>query len=317
MSDWVSEARALERGGRETLIAIGKFDGVHLGHARLLASAASRAASRGLMPAVLTFDPHPAIVLGRSAPPMLTPLPKKASLIHRVAPEFAVVAQRFDRAYAARTPREFAAEVLIGQLGARAVVVGQNFRFGRERAGTFDTLHALGEELGFDVWAEPIAGDARGRWSSTRVRAALRAGDVDDATAVLGRPYALEGTVVEGQRLARTLGHPTANLAGIDSALPAFGVYAVRVSRVEEGIARLLGRGVVNVGERPTLAAGFCVEAHVFDYDGDLYGARLEVELLVRLREERKFSGLPELRAQIALDVENARRALDSSSCSE
>ncbi|MCC6647760.1 MAG: bifunctional riboflavin kinase/FAD synthetase [Polyangiaceae bacterium] len=317
MADWVSEARSLERGGRRTLIAIGKFDGVHRGHARLLAGAASLAAERGLQAAVLTFDPHPALVLGRAAPPMLTGIAKKAALIRGVAPELAVVAQRFDRAYAALTPRQFAEDVLVGQLGARAVVVGQNFRFGKERAGTFDTLQALGGELGFDVWAEPIAGDERGRWSSTRVRASLSTGDLDDATRVLGRAYGLEGVVTRGRQVARTLGCPTANLTGVETALPAFGVYAVRVSRMDGGVARPLGGGVANIGERPTLAAGLAVEAHVLDFDGDLYGATLELELVTRLREERRFSGVDELRAQIALDVEHARRALDSAHPSE
>ncbi len=317
MAGWISEAGDLDRGARGTLVAIGKFDGVHLGHARLLASAASRAEARGLLPVVLTFEPHPAIVLGRAAPPVLTLLPEKAALLRQVAPELVVIAQRFDREYAARTPDEFAREVLLDRLGARAVVVGQNFRFGRGRTGTFDTLRALGDELGFEVWAEPIAGDTRGRWSSTRVRESLQAGDVADATAVLGRPYALGGIVVEGQRLARTLGFPTANLSQVATALPSYGVYAVRVSRIDDGVVTPLGGGVANIGDRPTLAAGFCVEAHVLDRSLDLYGARVALELIARLRGETRFSGVAELSAQIARDVEHARRALDSAGASE
>lgn len=313
---WVTEASAVARGGHHTLVAIGKFDGVHLGHQSLLRQAAARARAEGSLPVVLTFHPHPAEVLGRVAPPTLTPLHRKAHLIRAIEPDVRLVAQRFDRAYAGMSPREFAQRVLVSSLGARGVVVGQNFRFGKDRAGDFDTLRALGTELGFEVWAEPLSGDARGRWSSTRVRKSLAAGDLDDANDVLGRAYELEGVVEEGQRRGRTIGFPTANLGSVLEALPAFGVYAVRVSRVDEpgsdGVP--LALGVANIGVRPTVAAGFSVEAHLFDFAGDLYGARLRIALVARLREERTFPGLAALVAQIEADAVEARKALAASS---
>ena len=325
MTDFVPGAAALDRGGLGTLVAIGNFDGVHRGHRAVLERAVARARSERLVPAVLTFHPHPAEVLGRPTPAVLTPLPRKVTLLRAVDPDLRVVVHPFDAAFAAQTPESFAAELLRRDLDARVVVVGQNFKFGRGRAGTFETLRDLGKRLGFDVWAEPIAGDSAGRWSSTRARAAVAAGDTDDARAVLGRSYELEGTVVHGQHRARTLGFPTANLEGVAEAIPAFGVYAVEVERVtapgEDGTA--LAGGVANIGVRPTVAAGFAVEAHLFDVATDLYGARLRLRLVRRLRDERTFAGVDALRAQIAEDalaarsaIATARAAVDSGSAS-
>jgi riboflavin kinase/FMN adenylyltransferase len=264
----------------------------------------------------LTFSPHPLEVLGRTPPPVITTLARKKVLIEAIAPELRVVVERFDLEFAAQSPEEFARGLLHEKLDARAVVVGENFRFGKGRAGSFDTLRELGRAYGFDVWAEPLSGDDRGVWSSTRVRTSIAVGDLDDANAVLGRPYELEGVVVEGQRRGRTIGFPTANLASIEEGVPAFGVYAVRVRRIDaagtEGTP--LADGVANIGQRPTLAAGFAAEAHLFDFTGDLYGARLRLELVSRLREERRFSGLAELTAQIAIDAQRAREILSIAS---
>ena len=314
MADFVPGAAALDRDGRGTLIAIGNFDGVHRGHRAVLERAVSRARAEGLVPAVLTFHPHPAEVLGRPPPAVLTPLARKVTLLRAIDPELRVVVHPFDAAFAAQAPDAFAAGLLVRDLGAKVVAVGQNFRFGQGRGGTFETLRALGSEHGFDVWAEPLAGDDRGRWSSTRARADVAAGNVDDVRAVLGRPYELEGVVAHGQHRGRTLGFPTANLEGVTEAIPARGVYAVEVERVdapgEDGV--LLAGGVANIGVRPTVAAGFAVEAHLFDFAGDLDGARLRHTLIARLRDERAFSGVDELRTQIGRDAEAARGALAS-----
>jgi riboflavin kinase / FMN adenylyltransferase len=295
-----------------TLVVIGNFDGVHRGHRGVLDRALEEAARLGLGPTVLTFAPHPAEVLGRGAPPLLTRLPRKVALLEALSPALRVAVQPFDRTFAAQTPEAFARDLLAHKLGAKQVFVGENFRFGQGRAGDFATLTELGRSLGFAVRTEPLASDALGPWSSTRVRAALGAGNLDDVEHVLGRPHALEGVVVRGQGRARHLGFPTANLDGVTEALPPYGVYAVRVERLEaEGAnGEALGTGVANIGMRPTLAAGFAVEAHLLELSADLYDSRLRLHLVRRLRPERTFSGIEELREQIGRDVEAARIAL-------
>jgi riboflavin kinase/FMN adenylyltransferase len=296
------------------IVAIGNFDGVHRGHQAVLVDAARDAEARGLDAALLTFSPHPAVALGRSAPPLLTTLPRKLELFARTAPTVTPIVERFDERFAAQSPEEFAREVLRERLGARVVVVGKNFRFGSDRAGDFETLTRLGEALGFSTRSHALLGDERGPWSSTRVREALRRGDVEEATRMLGRPHMLSGVVVRGDQRGRTIGVPTANVSMVDEALPAHGVYAVLVDREIEGKGEALAAGVANIGVRPTVAEGEPrpnVEVFLFDFDGDLYGARLRVHLVARLRAEQKFSGLDALKAQIAVDVARARAALD------
>jgi riboflavin kinase/FMN adenylyltransferase len=295
------------------IVAIGNFDGVHRGHQAVLAAAVEEAGRRGLSPAVLTFHPHPLEVLGRPAPPKLTALGRKLELIRRVSPAIEPLVERFDRAFAALTPEAFAERVLAERLGAEVVIVGRNFRFGHDRAGDYDALVRLGERFGFATCSHPIVGDEGGAWSSTRVRDALARGDLDDAARMLGRPHMIAGEVVEGDRRGRTIGFPTCNLGGIEEALPPFGVYAVLVDREIEGKAVGLARGVMNAGVRPTVRPGEArpsVEVHLFDFEGDLYGARLRVHLVARLREERRFPGLDALKAQIAADAADARARL-------
>ncbi|RYE87802.1 MAG: riboflavin biosynthesis protein RibF [Myxococcales bacterium] len=294
------------------MVVIGNFDGVHRGHQALLHEATSHSRAAGLSPRVLTFSPHPAEALGRAAPPVLTPVDRKAELLREHFPEVEVVVQPFDDGFAAQSPEQFA-RFLREALGARQVMVGQNFRFGQGRAGDFARLRQLGAELGFDAQAIRLQGDGRGVWSSTRVRQALAAGDLADATALLGRPHELEGVVEHGQHRARTLGFPTANLGGVVQARPSNGVYAVRAWRVEPGALTPLGGGVANIGLRPTVAAGFAIEAHVFDFTGDLYGARVRLHLVARLRDERTFGGIDELRSQIGQDATAARVILAAS----
>lgn len=297
---------------RSTLVAIGNFDGVHVGHQAVIRAAASEARERGLLPFVLTFHPHPAQVLGRGGLPILTTIARKTELICRIDPDLRVVVEPFTHELAAMSPEEFVRELLIEALGARVVIIGQNFRFGHNRAGSIETLQALGAELGFDARAEQLAGDDKGTYSSTRARELLEAGDLAVLERVLGRPHALGGTVVEGQKRGRTLGFPTANLSGIAEALPPHGVYAVLVDLLDEstGRAQVLGRGVANLGVRPTLGAGASFEVHVFDIDQDLYGRTLRVHLVERLREERRFSDVTALAAQIARDGERAREVI-------
>lgn len=309
-----SNARALkaEQPDRGTLVAIGNFDGVHLGHRAVIEDALAEARQSDLLPLVLTFDPHPAQVLGRGVRPQLTVLDRKVELVERLGSELRVAVEPFTLELSKLSPERFAREFLIDVLGAKVVIVGDNFRFGHGRSGDLPTLARLGAELGFAAHASSLSGDALGPYSSTRARAALAAGDLPATTAVLGRPHSLSGEVIHGAQRGRTIGVPTANLGSVPEALPPFGVYAVLVDRVVDGVPQALAKGVANIGLRPTVSAGFGVEVHLFDFDGDLYGATLRVHLLQRLREERKFAGLDELKAQIAVDSAAARAATAS-----
>lgn len=296
---------------RSTLVAIGNFDGVHAGHQEVLRRACATAADAGLRPIVLTFHPHPSEVLGRGALPRLTTLERKVELLQRLDPALHVVVHPFDLGLAGLTPEQFVEQLLVGRLGAAIVQVGHNFRFGKGRAGDLDTLGALGRVHGFEARPEALFGDDAGPFSSTRVREAVARGDLAAAASVLKRPHMLSGVVVRGDQRGRTLGFPTANLAEVTEALPPDGVYAVLVDREHTpGRFRALARGVMNLGMRPTFQAGRSAEVHFLDQDVDVYGARLRVHLVERLREERRFDGIDALRAQIAADANQARTLL-------
>ncbi len=295
-----------------TLVAIGNFDGVHRGHQAVLGAALAEATESGLLPLVLTFHPHPSVVLGRGARPLLTTVERKIELVGRVGSSVGVVVEPFTLELARKQPRGFVVELLCDALGAKVVIVGQNFRFGHKRAGDLTALQTLGVELGFVARAESLCGDDDGAFSSSRIRELVSSGSIEKAASLLGRPHSVAGTVIEGDKRGRTIGFPTANLGDVEEALPAHGVYACLVDRVGADGASALATGVVNVGVRPTVAAGHSVEAHLFDFEEDLYGQRLRVHFVSRLRGEVKFPGLEELRAQIARDAEAARRILES-----
>lgn len=293
-------------------VIVGNFDGVHKGHQRAATMAVETARERGLTTALLTFQPHPAAVVGAGAPPVLTPPERKAELVMGLGVD-RVFEQRFDSAFALWKPERFAADLLEKALGARVVVVGENFRFGAQRGGDLACLRDLGLALGFEVLVCPLTQDARGPFSSTRARTAVQRGDLEDAQATLGRPHAIAGRVVRGDQRGRTIGFPTANLDEVVELLPRDGVYAVTVDELDAaGEATALGGGVMNVGVRPTVAHGLrrTVETHLFDLDADLYGRRLRAHLVRRLRDERRFDGLEALMAQIAEDARLAREAL-------
>jgi riboflavin kinase / FMN adenylyltransferase len=292
------------------LVALGNFDGVHIGHRSVIEASRREARERGLDPLLLTFHPHPSEVLGRGTLPVLTTIERKVELICRVAPEFRVVVEPFTLELSRVSPRDFASQFLVQGLSARVVIVGDNFRFGHARSGDLHTLVELGRELGFEAHASALTGDEAGPYSSTRVRAALSAGDLATVERLLGRPHALTGTVVRGDGRGRSIGVPTANLGGVLEALPPNGVFACLVDRVTPEGAVVLGRAVANVGVRPTLSAGFSIEAHVFDFDADLYGATLRLHFVQFLREERRFSGLEALTQQIQRDLGEARQVL-------
>jgi riboflavin kinase / FMN adenylyltransferase len=290
-----------------SLVAIGNFDGVHRGHQAIIGQALELAQAASLEPLVLTFDPHPSQVLGRGTVPVLTTLERRVELLRRQSELLSVVVEPFTLPLAQMEPADFARTLLVEGLRAKTVIVGENFRFGRGRSGDFQELSRLGGELGFRACAANLERDAEAPISSTRVRSALERGALSEAEALLGRPHSLTGLVVPGQGRGRTIGVPTANLSELAEALPPYGVYAVLVDRRTESGFEALAGGVANFGVRPTLGAGPSFEAHLFDTSLDLYGQELRVHLLSRLREERKFAGLDELRAQIARDMDEAR----------
>lgn len=287
------------------VVAIGNFDGVHLGHRAVFARLAELGAAHGVPTCAYTFDPAPTAVVApqRHQPRILT----VAERVRRLgeAGIDRIVIEPFTRAWAAHPARWFAEEVLGRRLHARAVVVGWNFRFGAGREGDVDGLRAWLAGVEIAALGPVEAGGAV--VSSSRVRRLVQAGDVEAAAALLGRPHALTGTVISGDRRGRTIGFPTANLENEVELLPANGVYAVRAS-VDRGAPL---PAVLNVGTRPTVdGTRLSIETHVLDFDGDLYGRELRVDLVARLREERRFPALDALVAQIREDVARAREIL-------
>jgi len=292
-----------------SVLTLGNFDGAHLGHQAIVRRAVARAREAAGLAVALTFEPHPVAVLAPArAPLMLQTLHDRLASLAGLGIDVTVV-QRFTRAFAALDPEAFVRDFLLRHLGLAHVVVGYNVNFGRDRAGTSETLRTLGARLGFGVEVVgPVATAGDGEQvSSTRLRALLQAGDMPRARALLGRPYALRGRVVVGDRRGRALGFPTANLhlrAGL--LLPPDGVYAVGVE--VDGRAH---EGVLNIGVRPTFAGKRrTIEVHVLDFGRDLYRRWLVVKVIERLRGEQAFSGPEALRAAIARDVERARRVL-------
>jgi riboflavin kinase / FMN adenylyltransferase len=302
---------ALPEGVKPTVVTVGMFDGVHRGHRALLDRVAAEAAARGVPAAAVTFDRHPLAVLRPgSEPPLLTTLDRKVDLLGEAGVDVVLVLE-FTRELSEVPAEAFATEVLFDALAARAVVVGENFRFGHKAAGDPTLLADLGRPRGIEVVAVPLQTHDGDVVSSTRVRSELASGDVAAAAASLGRPYAVEGVVVEGDHRGRPLlGIPTANLqvpAGI--ALPADGVYAGHLTDEEDGPAR---PAAISVGTNPQFGTDRRVEAHVLDFDGDLYGHRVSVAFAHHLRDQAVFAGVGELAAQIRADIDQARRLLSS-----
>jgi riboflavin kinase/FMN adenylyltransferase len=297
----IEEARGALAG---CAVAIGNFDGVHLGHKRLLDEARRLAREEGAKAVLLTFEPHPAKVLSPSfAPFLLTTLERKLALLEEQGLD-AVVLQPFDRAYAATSAETFVERDLIGALGARHVVVGYDFTFGKGRAGNPEALAKLseGKALVHTVQAVSVGGLVV---SSTKIRELLLEGRVSQAAQLLGRAFVLDGKVVAGRGRGKGLGFPTANLAPETELVPAAGVYAV-VAAVE-GIDAPVG-GAANIGRKPTFGEEeLTVESFLFDLDADLYGRRMAVAFLERLRPELRFGSVAELVEQIGKDVVRAK----------
>jgi riboflavin kinase/FMN adenylyltransferase len=293
------------------VLTLGNFDGLHRGHRAIVERARAAAAARGGRVVALTFHPHPIAVLApERATPMIQSLHDRLAGLRGLGVDV-VVAQRFTRTFASFAPEAFVEQFLLRSLGLLHVVVGYNVTFGQGRTGTAETLAALGARLGFEVeTVGPVTIDGVAV-SSSAIRKALGAGDVERGAALLGHAHRLRGRVVTGERRGRTLGFPTANLHVPPRVLvPAHGVYAVRAH-----LGGAVHPGVLNIGVRPTFGeARRTIEAHLLDWDGDCYGRWLELELVARLRGEQRFDGPDALRAQIAADVANARRVLASDS---
>ncbi|MGB8341648.1 MAG: bifunctional riboflavin kinase/FAD synthetase [Chthoniobacterales bacterium] len=286
-------------------LAIGVFDGVHLGHQAVISTAARHAAEAGGTAVVVTFDPHPAKILRpEKSPRLLTATPHKISLIRGLGVSHLLVL-RFDRELASTLPENFVRQLVESARPLREICVGQEWSFGKNRAGNLALLKKLGAELGFNVvGVEPVTSQEK-IISSTAIRQAVETGDFAAARRMLGRDYTILGTVEEGKHLGRSLGFPTANLSAHSEQFPPNGVYAA------EGLLNgKTVRGVVNLGVRPTVDDGSLqrvLEFHLFDFDRDLYGEDVELRFLQYLRSEQKFENLAGLREQIARDVEAAR----------
>jgi riboflavin kinase / FMN adenylyltransferase len=296
-----------EPNGRDAALVVGNFDGVHRGHQELIAYNLGLAERHDLRPVVMTFEPHPAVALGGAPPPVLTKMDRKIELLRSMAPDLEVIVERFDREFAQLLPVEFVERILVGDLHVRQLVVGSNFRFGRDRAGTVEQLDEFGARFGFVAHAFNLAGDAQGSYSSSRIRRLLKEGELTDANWILGRPHAVTGKVVQGDGRGRSIGVPTANLADIEELVPLDGVYAGQVEMIDQGAAQIIGAAVVHVGPRPTVERGFTVEAHVIDRSLDLYGKHLRIGFWQRLRGLERFNDLESLRRQIEQDIAAAR----------
>lgn len=288
---------------RPTVLTLGVFDGLHLGHQRIMQTVVERARAVSAVPTAITFDPHPRAVLHpESAPPLLQTLDQRLANFEVLGIEQAIVIP-FDREFASLPAEEFLADIVRDRLHAKEVYLGKGFAFGKGRGGNIELLRKMSAELGFKA-DEVDEVRLRGhRISSSRIRKLLDEGRVNLARRMLGRPYGVEGVIIRGNRRGHTIGFPTANLKPHNRVIPRFGVYAT--ATLIDGAWR---RSITNIGVRPTFEndAEPSIESFIFDFDRDLYGDVLRVRFLHRIRDERKFNGIDELKAQIQKDSARA-----------
>ncbi len=300
----------IDRPFENAVITIGNFDGVHIGHQALFHEVIEKADILDSTSLAMTFEPHPIRVLKNNGhPPLLTPFNQKVELIAKSGID-ALICVPFTHEFAAITAKEFVYDVLLGRIGMRIIVVGEDYTFGKNRQGNLNLLKSYAEAFDFEVdvvdWV-PVSNNKPQRISSTRIREMLLDGDVQNAQKLLGRPYQVSGSVVPGRnRGGKLLGFPTANIQLTDELCPKTGIYAVSVN--------CLGKrhlGVVNIGYSPTFDdQEFTIEVHILDFKSDLYGKHITIKFIERIRDEIKFSGIAELSNQIAKDVETARNIL-------
>jgi riboflavin kinase/FMN adenylyltransferase len=286
------------------VLTIGNFDGVHLGHQRVLEQVKKKALLLGLPAVVMTFEPQPMELFAKDkAPARLTRLRDKFELLEAMHLD-RLLCVNFNRRFASMSPESFIKDLLVNKLGVKFLVIGDDFRFGKGREGNFDMLKKAGEEFGFEVVNTASFCVEDTRVSSTAIRQALASDHLDESAEMLGRHYTLSGRVAHGQKLARDFGFPTANISLKRYVSPVRGVYAVQVYGVDSQPLP----GIANVGKKPTVA-GITpdLEVHIFDFEGNLYGKQIEVALLHKIRDEKKFESLELLKQQIELDADVAR----------
>jgi riboflavin kinase/FMN adenylyltransferase len=288
---------------RPTVLTLGVFDGLHLGHQKIMQTVAERAKAVGAQATAITFDPHPRAVLHpESAPPLLQTLDQRLANFEVLGIEQAIVIP-FDKEFAGKPADDFLRDIVHERLQAKEVYLGKGFAFGKGRSGNIELLRKLSEELGFVADEVPEIVLRGQRISSSAIRKLLSEGSVNLARRMLGRPYGIEGVIVRGNRRGHTIGFPTANLHPHNRVIPKFGVYAT--ATLVDGQWR---RSITNVGVRPTFGQDLepSIESYIFDFDGDLYGDVLRVRFLHRIRDERKFNGIDELKGQIRRDSTRA-----------
>jgi riboflavin kinase / FMN adenylyltransferase len=288
---------------RPTVVTLGVFDGLHLGHQQIMKTVVERANALSAVPTVITFDPHPRAVLHpENSPPMLQTLDQRLGSFEVLGIEQAIVI-RFNRDFASTDAEKFLREAIFQRLKAQEVYLGKGFAFGKNRAGNIDLLKKISVELGFVAEEVPEIQLRGQRISSSQIRRLLAEGKVNLARRMLGRPYGVEGLVIHGDKRGRTIGFPTANLKPKNRVIPKNGVYVT--STLIEGEWR---RSITNIGIRPTFENGLepSVETFILDWDGDLYDDVIRVRFLHRVRDEKKFSGIDELKAQIKKDCDVA-----------
>lgn len=303
----VRDLHNISKAARGCVLTVGNYDGVHLGHQRIIDTVKRRASELGFPATVLVFEPSSKEFIDPDgAPPRLTRWREKFVALEALGVD-RLVTLRFDECMRVMSPRVFVDQLLVAALGARHVVVGDDFRYGSRALGTIETLRAAGREHGFGVEQVPAFVVDGVRVSSTAVRERLERADYAGAARLLGRRYRMVGRVARGAELGRTLGFPTANLRLMRRKSPLWGVLAVRV----HGIEPVPMKGVASLGTRPTVNGSEpLLEVHVFDFDGDLYGRLIEVEFIAKLREEVKFDSLDLMVAQMKVDAAQARETL-------
>jgi riboflavin kinase / FMN adenylyltransferase len=301
----IHAANELKPGTRKVCLAIGFFDGVHLGHQQIIRQTITDARKHNALALVITFDNHPnTIVAPARVPPLIYSLSQKLRTIESLGPE-ATLLIHFDKTFSQKSGEAFIRELAGAWSGIQSICVGANFQFGYKRSGNVELLKKLGGELKFSVHGMAAVSLDGEPVSSTRIREAIRAGDLDAASQMLGRAYSIAGPVIEGDKLGHKLGFPTANIDPAGLALPPGGVYAIHAI-----VSGKTHRAVLNLGTRPTLGNPnpiLRVEAHLLDFNGELYGKELEIVFAEKLRDEIKFPSVDELKAQIARDIERAK----------
>jgi len=302
----ITDLSKIKRRFTSSIITLGNFDGLHLGHQELIKKIIQRAEETASLSMVVTFRPHPLKILApEKCPPLISIYEEKIQLLEKLGIDV-LVKIPFTLDFSAMEPREFVKDVLCDLLGAKEIFVGYNYRFGKGRKGDIRMLRNLGEEFGFvvrEIEQVSLNGEVI---SSTRIRQLLKSGDVEHAAKFLGRHYVLCGIVIKGDGRGRGLGFPTANIASRHAIIPGNGVYAVRLFVRDKHY-----NGIVNIGMRPTFdAKSLAIEVHIFDFDEDIYGEEVSIYFMRRIREEKKFKDAESLIRQITKDIETARDVL-------